>query len=308
MHFGILFYLTELYTSGMVPRRNALFLYNDASGKGKVNRHLDEVLAALSSVYQQVDSHLTASIEEAMERARQSCGVYDALIFSGGDGTFSHIVSALVGRKDAPIIGYINGGTLCDVGKNFGIHGSFRRALKIIADGYTCGFDVGKINEDYFTYVAAIGAFADIPYVTPRKYKKRLGYISYYFEAVKEAFVPRAIPCRIIADGVHYELKTPFILCMSGKNVGGFPINSKKSSIHDGRFELYLTKPGLFNGLVHYFLFKMRTKKIVAADIYIEVDHPLPWDLDGEVGPRGNVHITAMDSGLRIFCAKKCAE
>ena len=292
----------------MQNRGKALFLYSDATGIGTVNRHLQEVIQRLGNVFSPLDVFKTSSMEEGVAKAVDSCGKYDALIFSGGDGTFNHIVGALVGRPDAPTLGYINGGTICDIGKNFGIHGSFRRALKIIEEGYTCGFDVGKINDQYFTYVAAIGVFADIPYVTKRKYKKRLGRIAYYFHAIGSALIPRSVECQIIADGQKYDLRVPFILCLSGKNVGGFPVNSRSSSIHDGKFELFLTKPGLFNGLLHYLFFKVRTKKIVAKEFEIHVDYPLPWDVDGEKGPEGNVHILAMDSKLRIFCSKKCAE
>lgn len=291
----------------MQNRGKALFLYSDATGIGTVNRHLQEVLSRLGKVFDTLDAVKTASMEDGVARAIASCGVYDALIFSGGDGTFNHIVGALVGREDAPTLGYINGGTICDVGKNFGIHGSYRNALKIIEEGHSCGFDVGKINDMYFTYVAAIGAFADIPYVTKRKYKKRLGRIAYYFRAVGEALMPKKVHCHVVADGVEYDLNVPFILCLSGRNVGGFPVNSRTSSIHDGKFELFLTKPGIFNGLLHYLFFKCRTTKISASNFQIEVAYPLPWDLDGEIGPEGNVHIQAMDSKLRIYCSKKCA-
>ena len=292
----------------MQPRGKALFLYSDVTGIGTVNRHLTEVQKSLSETFDALDIHKTASLEDAIAKAVDSCGKYDALIISGGDGTFNNIIGALVGKKDAPTIGYINGGTICDVGKNFGIHGSFRRALRIIKEGYTCGFDVGRVNDSYFTYVAAIGAFADIPYVTKRKYKKRLGRIAYYFRAIGAALVPKKIHCHVVADGREYDLDVPFILCLSGKNVGGFRVNSNSSSIHDGKFELFLTKPGIFNGLLHYLFFKMRTTKIVASRFQIDVQYPLPWDLDGEKGPSGNVHIEAVDSGLAIFCAKKFAE
>lgn len=291
-----------------MDRGKALFLYSEATGTGQVNRHLDEVKRRLSSIFEQLDVVMTTSMEDGIVKARGACGVYDALIFSGGDGTFNHIASSLIGLENVPTLGYINGGTVCDIGRNFGIHGSFRRALKIIEEGHTCGFDMGRINDMYFTYVAAIGAYADIPYVTPRKYKKRIGRIAYYFRAIGAAFVPKKIECHIVADGKEYDIKTPFILCLSGKNVGGFPVNSRRSSIHDGKFELYLTRPGLFNGLLHYLLFKMRTVKIVATDIKINVTYPLPWDLDGEKGPMGDVHIQAFDSGLRIFCGKKQAK
>ena len=292
----------------MQSRGKALFLYSDATGVGTVNRHLREVIRRLEAVFVSLDVVKTASMEDGMARAKAACGVYDALIFSGGDGTFNHIAGSLVGEKNPPTLGYINGGTICDVGKNFGISGSYRKALRIIEDGYTCGFDMGRINDRFFVYVAAVGAYADIPYLTPRKYKKRLGRIAYYALALKDTLIPKRVDCHVEADGKTYDLKTPFILLMNGKNVGGFRVNSAQSSMHDGKFELYLTKPGLFNGLLHYLFFKMRTTKIVASRFSIATPYPLPWDLDGETGPTGNVEIKCFDPHLRVFCSKKAAE
>ncbi len=288
--------------------KKALFLYSDATGRGQVNKRLEYVLSSLRKSFPDLTVVKTKTMEEGMELAKNSCGVYDALIFSGGDGTFNHIMNALVGCKDIPTIGYLNGGTIGDIGSNFGIHRNLKKSLRIIEDGYTTGFDVGKIGDSYFAYVAAIGAFADIPYVTKRAYKKRLGRIAYYFKAVGDAFKPKAIPVHIEADGKSYDLKVPFLLCLNGKNVGGFPVNSSKSRMHDGLFELYLTKPGIFNGLLHYLFFKARTVKIVASRFDIKVDYPLPWDLDGEAAMEGSVTIEAIDSNMRIFCAKKYAE
>ena len=288
--------------------RKALFLYTDDSGHGQVVAHLAQMIARLEEHFPRLETKRTYSMEEGAKLAREACGNYEVLIFSGGDGTFNNIVSALLDQENPPVLGYINGGTISDIGQNFGVKGNYRRALRIIEEGHTCGFDVGEVGGHYFTYMAAVGAFADISYVTKRKYKRRLGRIAYYTRAVGEALKPTRVHCHIKADGVDYDVNTPFILCLSGRNVGGFRVNSRKSSIHDGKFELYLTKPGLFNGLLHYLFFKMRTTKIEAADIDIQVDHPLPWCLDGEAGPIGDVHIKARDSKLRVFCAKKYAE
>ena len=291
-----------------IAGKKALFLYSDDTGHGQVRANLNPMIAALESLFPTIDIKCTSSQEEGASLASDSCGKYDILIFTGGDGTFNNIVTALLGKPNPPTLGYINGGTISDIGRNFGIHGSYQRALRIIQEGHTCGFDVGVVGGKVFTYVAAVGAFADISYMTKRKYKRRLGRIAYYFNAVGAALRPTKVHCSIVADGVIHEVKTPFILCMSGRNVGGFPVNSRKSSIHDGCFELYLTKPGLFNGLLHYLFFKMRTTKLVASTFSIHVDYPLPWCLDGEAGPIGDVEIKAQDSKLRIFCAKRYAE
>lgn len=291
-----------------MAEKKALFLYSDATGQGQVNRHLEYVISSLKESFPILDVKKTSSMEEGMALARDACGVYDALIFSGGDGTFNHIINALAGHKDIPTLGYLNGGTIGDVGANFGISKNLKKSLKIIKNGYTSGFDLGKIGNSYFIYVAAVGAFADIPYVTHRTSKKIMGRIAYYFRAARDAFLWKAIPVHVEANGKTYDQKVPFVLCLNGRNVGGFRVNTSSSSIHDGKFELYLTKPGLLNGLLHYLFFKARTTKIVASSFDIKIDYPMPWDFDGEKAMIGPVHIDVVESNMRIFCAKKYAE
>ena len=283
----------------------ALFLYSNATGTGGVFRNIEKIKARLEKAFSAFDAKQTSSMEEGIELAKKACGVYQYLIVAGGDGTMNHIVSAIAEMENAPILGYINAGTICDIGADFGIHGSYKRALRIIEEGKVKSFDVGRLNQTYyFGYVAAIGQFADIPYITPRAYKKRLGRIAYYGIAVKEAFAVKKIPVHVECDGVNYDLKVPFVLLLSGKKVGGFYVNHHSSRNDDGQMELYLTKPGLFNGLVHYLFFKTRTVKLKGSHFRITLDYPYPWCLDGEQGPCGNVEIEVLPSRLRMFCAE----
>ena len=292
------------------PKMNpgkALFLYSDATGTGKVLKNIEKVKARLAAAFEILEPKKIASIEEGCALAKEACGEYDYLIVAGGDGTFHHIVNAIAREERQPILGYINAGTICDIGVNFGIKGSYKRALRILEDGAITSFDLGEINGTFFTYVAAVGSYADIPYVTPRKYKKRLGRLAYYFVAVKEAFVPKKIPVHVVCDGKAYDLKVPFLLLLSGKRVGGFPVNRLSSAIDDGKMELFLTKPGLFNGLIHYLFFKTRTLSLTGSEFEISVQYPFPWCLDGEAGPVGDVRITVHPRKMRIFCSRRLA-
>ena len=287
--------------------RKALCLYSTKTGKARIRKHLDEIIARLKACFLTLDVFEMPSMEEGQEKAKQSCGVYDVLIVFGGDGTMRNIIQAIVCEKEKPILGYINGGTMSDFGTNFGIKGSHKHALRIIEEGHIKEMDVGKVNDQYFGYVAAVGAYADIPYVVKRKYKKRIGSLAYYVKAVQEGFVPKKIKGVLRYDDKEIPFKTPFLLCLSGKKVGGFHV-SPKSKIDDGKLELYVTKPGIFNGLLHYLFFKMRTTCYISNHFSIEIDYKDPWDLDGEAGPIGSVEISCLPKALKIFCLGKIAD
>ena len=285
--------------------RKALFLYSKNTGRANIRKHLPEMIDELRPCFASLDVYEMPSMEAGVEQAKKACGTYDVLIVFGGDGTMRNIIDAIAPLENAPILGYINGGTLSDIGVNFGIKGSHKHALNIIKGGRVAFFDVGKINNEHFGYVAALGAFADIPYTVRRDSKKRIGRLAYYLKAVQEAFVPDKVKGVLRVNGEEIPFKTPFLLCLSGRNMAGFLV-SRKSRFDDGKFELYITKPGLFNGLLHYFFFKMRTDCYVSDHFEIQIDdYSGAWDLDGEAGPYGTVTIDCLPRRLRIFCAQK---
>lgn len=284
--------------------KTATLLYSTASGRGHFEKHLDYVKSRLEPQYE-LKAVLCRSLEEEIELA---CSCQDdALIVVGGDGTFQAICGALSERDRSPLIGYINGGTLGDVGRNFGVTKRLSQAVKIIEEGATTALDIGTLNDEHFVYMAAIGDFADIAYATPREKKKRLGKFAYYQKAVGEALHQKSIHVRIESDGNVYEGDTPFLLVMSGKRVGGFAVN-KDGDYRDGKLELYVSPKGKFNGLLHYFFNKKKVLRLVGDAFQIEAPADEHWCLDGEKGPSGNASIGIKKRVLRVFCAKKYAE
>ena len=284
--------------------KKALLLYGDRSGHGQMLHHHQEILEGLKKAFEVVDEAKTTTSEEGRRLAKEACGVYDALIIAGGDGTFFNAINALAKEENPPILGYINNGTIGDVGRNFGVGGSYRKALKIIQEGNVVPFDICQANDVYFAYTASIGAYADIPYRTPRNRKKRFGRLSYYLLAFKTLFKRVRLHAIVETETETYEQDVPFLLLMNGRNIGGFRVN-KAGNIYDGQFEIYLAKTGLFNGLLQYFFALRKVKRIRCKKATIRVEFPDCWDLDGEAGPIGELQVNILPAHLKVFADKK---
>ena len=280
--------------------RKAILFYSLETGRSKSKKRIEKAIAELTPVFAKLDTYQIVDMDEMAAKINEIAENYEVLLVFGGDGTMQHILSCLAQMENPPILGYIPGGTLNDFGTNFGLGHSYKRGIKAIQDGNVTGFDVGRINDQYFGYCAAVGAFADISYVASRGMKKKWGRLSYYLLAIKEAFHKQKVEGTLRIDGKEIPFCTPFLLCLSGRNMAGFPV-SRKSKVDDGLFELYITKPGLFNGLLHYLFFKAKTDCYVASSFKIETKSPLFWELDGEKGPSGNVEISCLPKKLKIF-------
>ncbi len=281
---------------------NCLLIYSKDAGHRDFSRKLDLVRRELSMSFDRIDVEVPDSLYRAFDLERKAIGRYHSLIVVGGDGSFNTAVNALACKEEAPVLGYINEGTLGDVGKNFGVLPRLKSALGVISDGHYGYFDVGECGGRYFAYMAAYGRYSDIAYAVPRREKKAIGKFSYYKKAVNEALSRKDIDIVLIdAEGKQREFRLPFVLILNGLNVGGFKVN-KKGLMDDGLMECYLTTSGPLNGLLPYLnigdleviRFRQMTIKPWPDD--------MPWCLDGEIGPFGESTIVCHNKAIRVYC------
>lgn len=283
-----------------------LYLFSDKTGIAKSERKVEKLNNKLRSIYSDITIKKTENIGDFEKNVRDSAGIFDILIIAGGDGTVKLAVTVLMGipKDKRPALGYIPTGTVNDAGKAVGYRGSIRQALKVLKTGATHMVDVCKVNNEYFTFVCAAGAFSDISYVVKRGSKKILGRLAYYFYALSQVFKHREIEAEVEVKDQTFTVKTPFLLIMNSRNVGGFPVNFDYS-VKDGLVEVYITKPGLFNGLLHYAFFKVKTTKLKVDHIKVTLKGDEYWCFDGERGDRKSVEISVLKQELKVI-GKAC--
>ena len=98
---------------------------------------------------------------------------FDRIVVSGGDGTLNEAVKGLM-EFDAdkrPCLGYIPTGTTNDFASTLELPKSIAKSSDIAVNGVPFKCDIGKFNSTTFNYVAAFGAFTDVPYDTPQEVK-----------------------------------------------------------------------------------------------------------------------------------------
>jgi len=283
-----------------------LYLYSDKTGIAKSERKVEKLNKSLREIYSDITIKKTENLGDFEKNIRDSAGIFDILIVAGGDGTVKYAAGVLMSipKEKRPALGYIPTGTVNDAGKAVGYRGSIRQALKVLKAGNTDMVDICKVNDEYFTFVCAAGAFSDISYVVKRGSKKILGRLAYYFYAISQVFRRKTIEAEIEIKDQKFTVKTPFILIMNSRNVGGFPVNFDYS-VKDGQIEVYITKPGLFNGLLHYAFFKVKTSKLKVDHIKVTLKNDDYWCFDGERGDQKTVEISVLKQELKVV-GKAC--
>ena len=292
---------------------NCLFLYNPSSGKGKIAKKAEYIRKRLQKTFERVEVAATTSAEDLEARVREGAEQFDVILFSGGDGTFNHVLQG-VGTHEV-LLGYIPGGTTNDVARSLGIPRSVKGALRVIEQGCSRRLDCMRVNDRYAMYIAAAGAFTRATYATPQNVKKKLGILAYAFECLKTEMNFKVFPLRVNCDGETAETSAVLALVLNGRSVASFPIN-RSGSMCDGQLELAVIRqaerPGFFRRIGAYFslaslfLFGVKIKKkdilyLHGRHITIGTDNGVVWDLDGEEGMRGDIAVEVLPQRMRMF-------
>ena len=290
-----------------------LFLYHEGSGRGTVARKLPLIKRRLSRRYQQVDIVCTTSADELMTRVREGMNTYDAVVFSGGDGTFNDVLQAAEGSETP--LGYLPTGTVNDVARSLGIPRNIKGALNVILSGCAERLDCMKIGARRAMYIVAAGAFTSATYTTPQAMKRVMGAAAYAVEAVLHNLDFQVFPLKINCDGKTIETSAVLVFVLNGRSVAGFPIN-REGSMNDGKLEVVVIRqakrPNFFQKLTKYlslaslFLFGCKVKKkdiltMSGKRIDIETEKNVVWDFDGEEGVTGSIEVTAERGNVKLF-------
>jgi YegS/Rv2252/BmrU family lipid kinase len=291
--------------------KKLLFIFNPAAGRGRIKGKLYEIVDAFVKYGYKVMMYPTQHKGDATAIVMSDTDSYDLLVCAGGDGTLNEVVAGeLLAGKSVPI-GYIPSGSMNDVGHSFKISRNIMSAVSVILTGKPFAMDVGKFNDKYFVYVAAFGAFTDIPYTTSQKNKNMIGNLSYYLEGIKKLSELKEKHVRIQYDDKVIEDKFIVGLVTNSLYIGGFKnVNNEKTSLNDGLLEMLLIKAPkniydlqtiigslLSNKINPNFMYYIQTNKLSITSESME------WTLDGEYGgAHKSVVIENCNKAINIVC------
>jgi YegS/Rv2252/BmrU family lipid kinase len=221
--------------------KKLLFIFNPAAGRGRIKGKLYEIVDAFVKYGYRVHMYPTQQKGDATALIMTDNEPYDLLVCAGGDGTLNEVVSGqMLAGRSVPI-GYIPAGSMNDVGHSFKISRNIMSAVGDILNGKPFAMDIGRFNDKYFVYVAAFGAFTDIPYTTSQKNKNMIGNLSYYLEGIKKLSELKEKHVKIQYDDKVVDDRFIVGLVTNSLYIGGFKnINNEKTSLNDGLLEMLL--------------------------------------------------------------------
>ncbi len=278
-------------------RKKALILINASAGTGKAGLNSLSIIRRFAEKgYEPVVYPIIPGTDLVSENLLEEYeGKVDVVLCSGGDGTLNHVVQAVMRMTQKPRIAYLPSGSTNDFAKALGIPADFEKALDTAVQGRIFRCDIGQLNDKYFNYVAAFGAFSAISYATDQQLKNILGHAAYIVSAVSDLYENIHYSRHIRIESDDFQIEDDFIfgaVCNSVYVAGFTVFNDVDVTLDDGKMEILMIKTpqtasdlqGILNALQkgnldHPFLvFKHISSVRITSPDYID------WTVDGEFG------------------------
>ena len=280
--------------------KRMLFIYNPMAGKGAIRNNISYILEEFSYSGYEVVVHPTAGRGDASVTMQEVGDEFDLIVCSGGDGTLDEVVAGMQAGRFRRPIGYIPAGSTNDYAQSLGLPKQMRSAAQSIMKGSVFDCDLGRLEDGYFVYVAAFGAFVNVSYDTPQDMKNALGHMAYIIRGAQSLSTIKSYSMRFESEELSGEGKFMFGMVTNSNSVGGFKgITGKDVTLNDGVFEVTLIRepqvpavewPVMLTAVMN----KTANKNIVSfktARLEMWFDESVSWTKDGEYGG-DHTHVT----------------
>ena len=273
--------------------RKLLLIINPVAGRNQAQADLFKMVRVFAEHDCEVTVYPTRGPQDCTRKVLADAGRFDLVVCCGGDGTLNEMVSGMMQREDHVPMGYIPLGSTNDFATSLHLPSHVEEAALRCVEGTAFHMDVGSLNDRYFNYIAAFGAFTEASYATPQQIKNALGHLAYILEGVKSLGRLQPIHVRITADGETFEEDYLFGAVTNTVSLGGvLRLDPSRVLLDDGMYELLLVKnpqnPAEAQAMLSALMLQNYDGPLVrmlrASDILFESNHEISWTIDGEFG------------------------
>ena len=273
--------------------KKLLFIYNPKAGKSAIRGKLSGVLEELGKLEYEMVVYPTRAAQDAVRYVETEGHRFDMVVCCGGDGTLDEVVTGMQKAGLNMPLGYIPAGSTNDFAHSLRIPKQMHMAARDIVEGSVFPCDVGKMNDDYFVYVAAFGVFTDVSYKTSQEWKNALGHLAYLLEGARSLSNVKSWQMSFASEECSGSGKFLYGMITNSNSVGGLKgITGRDVTLNDGMFEVTLIlDPGaniiewplminaLLTGEKHSHIISFKTSRVEFAS-----GESVPWTRDGEYG------------------------
>ena len=236
---------------------------------------------------------------------------FDSVFVMGGDGTINEGISGLAEQEHQPKFGFFPLGTVNDLARALNISLDPEEAIQQFDINRTTDLDIGKINDNYFLNVVAIGTIPEAVNDVDVEDKTKFGKLAYFVSGVKKLTNTQSYSFHLTLDGREQSIESSTILIGLTNSIGGFESLLPEAEINDGKFHLIYIKdsslwdtikalPDLLKGVdnstdnLAYLTFS-------EGMIVLENEEQLATNVDGDEGDSLPVKLKVLPQHLLVY-------
>lgn len=296
--------------------KKLLLIINPCAGKNSKRVKALDIINKLSKADYDFNIKTTKCQGDATTIVKDCANDYDLIVCCGGDGTLNETINGMLKIDKRIPLGYIPSGSTNDLATTLGIPIGVGEATDLILSGKTNGYDIGKINDRYFTYIASFGIATELSYSTPQKLKNMFGHAAYMINGFGVKLIPTLKnfkPIHMVIEHDNGVVEGDFYfgsLSNSTSVAGLVKFDKQNVKLNDGYFELFLVK-GLKRNTDAFQMLHKAIKQdydgeqmmlIKTKKVKITTYATIPWTLDGEFGGNhSNVELEVIHDAITVY-------
>ncbi|HJG21587.1 diacylglycerol kinase family lipid kinase [Enterococcus durans] len=293
--------------------QKALLVVNPSSGGEQAKEYEQLAHEKLKTMFDEVSVLHTKKAGDAKNFAREATiEGYNSVFVMGGDGTVNEGISGIAEQEHRPNFGFIPLGTVNDLARALEIPLEPEEAIENLSIDSFKSLDIGKINEDYFMNVVAIGTIPEaINDVDPEK-KTKLGKLAYFISGIKQLAGTQSYSFHLTVDGQEEKIESSTLLVGLTNSIGGFETLIPDAKVDDGKLHLiYLkdsslldtlkTLPDLLKG-VDESTDNLAYQACEKVEVSLSDNAELATNVDGDEGAKLPVKISILPAHLTVYC------
>ena len=293
--------------------KKVLLVVNPSSGGEQAKEFEQLAIAKLESVFDEVVVLHTKKAGDAKNFTREAATEgYHSMFVMGGDGTVNEGISGIAEQEHRPNFGFFPLGTVNDLARALGIPLEPDEAINHFSIESVKPLDIGKINDDYFMNVVAIGSIPEAINDVDAEKKTKFGKLAYFMSGIKQLASTQSYSFHVEVDGKKEEIESSTLLIGLTNSVGGFETLLPNAKVDDGKLHLvYLkdsslidtlkTLPDLLKGVDESTknLAYLTCEQLVVS---LTDEEELTTNVDGDEGDKLPVTIKVLPSHLQVYC------
>lgn len=292
--------------------KKAVLIVNPSSGNEEALEYESQAERKLSLFFDEVEVKRTAKANDATEFAKQAAEEkVDSVFAMGGDGTVNEAISGLAEQEYRPKFGFFPLGTVNDLGRSLNISMHPQKAISDFDIERTIDLDIGKINDDYFMNIVAVGGIPEAISDVEVEEKTKFGKLAYFISGVKQVLNNKTYHFELEIDGEESEIESSAVVIVLTRTVGGFQNIVPDAKANDGKLYLLYLKdqtitdtlksvPDIVKG-VDQSTENIGYKPFTKGRLTIKEDAELHPSVDGDEGPELPLDIEVLPRHLEVY-------